>query len=198
MRNPIIVCSTIVLITLLTWTTSRAEDLLDFVDVGSDTASLFTGHNGIGWGPEEPATHGGNWGGIVSDSDSPDRSCRVVWYYNPEDPDTLNAMVTLFPNAGSFRYMVIRVLDGIADDSFRVWLLGRNGTFKEIYSYQADPSSEEYWVEHVIETPYPYASLYNHKPLRIIIEATGQPWDSFETYGQLAVDWIELWGDLPE
>jgi len=48
--------------------------LCDSVDIGCPTSE--SGHNLIGWGPIEPATSGGNWGGIDN--------CRATWY--PTEP----------------------------------------------------------------------------------------------------------------
>ena len=48
--------------------------LCDSVDIG-DTVSE-AGHNLVGWGPIEPATHGGSWGGIDD--------CRATWYLGDE------------------------------------------------------------------------------------------------------------------
>jgi len=54
--------------------------LCDSVDVG-DTCSE-SGHNLVGWGPIEPATHGGSWGGIDD--------CRVTWFTGDETWATLD------------------------------------------------------------------------------------------------------------
>jgi len=48
--------------------------LCDSVDIG-DTSSE-AGHNLVGWGPVEPATSGGNWGGITD--------CRATWVTGDE------------------------------------------------------------------------------------------------------------------
>lgn len=49
--------------------------LCDTVDMGKPASE--TGHNLIGWGPIEPATTGGNWGGIDD--------CRATWFYTDGD-----------------------------------------------------------------------------------------------------------------
>ncbi len=173
---------------------SEYDVLLDEIDLGTDLAS-FEEHDGTGWGPVEPATHGGSWGAIATDPDSPDGSCRAIWFENgvPEDPDAATAMVTLFPHPGSTRGIVMRTLDGVADDSFTVFVLGKHGDFVEVYSCDSDPSTEEYWVVHEIEIPV--NQIKAGRPLTVKIDATGSAWSQFNTYGQLAVDWIELWGN---
>jgi len=48
----------------------------DGVDIGKPDSE--TGHNLIGWGPIEPATSGGNWGGIDD--------CRATWAPDEQEP----------------------------------------------------------------------------------------------------------------
>lgn len=50
----------------------------DGVDIGKPDSE--TGHNLIGWGPIEPATSGGNWGGIDD--------CRPTWAPDEGEPTT--------------------------------------------------------------------------------------------------------------
>ena len=54
------------------------------MDIGKPTSE--TGHNLQSWGPIEPLTHGGGWGGIDD--------CRVTWS-STEDPVTTWATVDL-------------------------------------------------------------------------------------------------------
>lgn len=49
--------------------------LCDSVDIGKPASEA--GHNLQGWGPIEPATHGGTWGGIDD--------CRATWFWTPGD-----------------------------------------------------------------------------------------------------------------
>jgi len=49
--------------------------LCDSVDIGKPASE--TGHQLLGWGPIEPATNGGTWGGIDD--------CRATWFYTPGD-----------------------------------------------------------------------------------------------------------------
>jgi hypothetical protein len=67
-----------------------------------------------------------------------------------------------------------------------------------------DPEGgEEQWIEHTIwlndletwECLVPHgALLYAADGFQIMIEATGDKWLGFDDYGQLAVDWIFLYG----
>jgi len=52
---------------------STGHVLCGTVDIGNETSEA--GHNLEGWGPVEPTTHGGNWGGF----DISGENCRVTW-----------------------------------------------------------------------------------------------------------------------
>jgi hypothetical protein len=183
---------------LFAMSTSMAEENieLDTVDIGEDEDEEYYLS---GWGPPEPKSHGGNWGGIESiGSESIDKKCRVVYFenYSEEDPDLASAVVTLYPHSGSSRKIIMRVLDGIADDSFKVSVMGKHGNWVEIGSYNADnDATNEFWMEHEFEIPV--KEIKAGRPLQVKIEATetSPKWWGFNTYGQLAVDWIELWGN---
>lgn len=148
---------------------------LDSVDIG-DLASE-AGHFLRGWGPIEPETSGGIYGGVLN--------CRCTW--EPGAPDTKQARAASFmlkaeipekgQRANSLRLLV---LDGFADDSFEVYVRG-----KLVHSYD-DVYPTETWVEHVISLP----GLRGRIKVEII--ATGPAWSGFATYGQLAVDYAEL------
>ena len=93
---------------------------------------------------------------------------------------------------GKARHIKMRVLDGIADDSFNVYVKNPGGNWALVYSYTCDPSTSEYWVEHDIYS-FP-AGKGQGNIIDIKIESTGAAWSGFGTYGQLAVDWVEVWG----
>jgi hypothetical protein len=59
--------------------------LCDSVDIGNPTSEM--GHNLVGWGPIEPATSGGGYGGI--------NDCRPTWFYEDPQNDASWAEVTL-------------------------------------------------------------------------------------------------------
>ena len=163
--------------------------LLDSVDIG--TGTLEEADHGVSfpdWGPIEPTTHGGNWGGFGASGED----CRVVWHA-ASDPTSRYATLTLDTGGVGFaRRIVLRVLDGIADDSFNVYVKNPGGDWALVYSYYCDPSTSEYWVVHDIYS-FP-AGKGKFTTIEIKIEATGAAWSGFNTYGQLAVDWVEVWG----
>ena len=160
--------------------------MLDGVDIGDTTTE--GGHNvdEPDWGPVEPATNGGNWGGFNATGEN----CRVVSYSG--DPTPGYATLTLDTDGAGFaRRIVLRVLDGIADDSFNVYVKNPGGDWVLVYSYTCDSSTSEYWVEHDIYS-FP-AGKGQGTTIEIKIEATGDTWWGFDTYGQLAVDWVQIW-----
>ena len=65
---------------------------LYIVDIGSPASEAGFGISiEPDWGPVQPDTSGGNWGGLASDPDSWDKKCRVIW----ETLDDPSASVTL-------------------------------------------------------------------------------------------------------
>ena len=79
----------------------------------------------------------------------------------------------------------LRVLDGLADDSFIVRV---NST---VYTHTGEKDRLEDWHTHTIDLRNPCSGSCR---IKVVIEATGPAWDLFDTYGQLAVDWVELLG----
>jgi hypothetical protein len=165
---------------------------LDFVDVGSGDGYEDSNPNRMKHFSLDvcPTETGGNYGGIATDPNSPDKECRTVWAN--DDPNRSYGLLKLWIYREKPEKLIIRALDGIADDSFvvEVWP-NRRGPGEEIYAYTADPSTEETWVIH--EIPLPEGADYDLKGLSVRIKATGAKWEHFDTYGQLAVDWIGVW-----
>ena len=179
---------------LAAYTAKPVPKLLDRVDIGNTTSEATHDVNVSvtdDWGPVEPATNGGNWGGFGTSGED----CRVVWHA-ASDPTpgyaTLTLDTTALGETGFARHIVLLVLDGIADDSFNVYVMNLGGDWALVYSYTCDPSTSEYWVEHDIYS-FP-AGKGQGTTIEIKIEATGDAWSGFNTYGQLAVDWVEVWG----
>jgi hypothetical protein len=154
------------------------------LDIGNPSnENLF---NLTGWGPIEPQTHGGNWGG------KDDGTIRTVWYNdtaNPSDVPTVSsdenwasADFNISENHIASR-ILIRALDGIADDSFEAYI---NDIL--VYSY-ADEGSTETWKTHkIVITQYSINNI-----LKLKIKSTGSKWSGFDTYGQLGISWIKIY-----
>jgi hypothetical protein len=166
------------------------DHLLDSVDIGSgdgyegDNSHYYMKYWSLAVCPTET---GGSYGAIASDPDSPDGECRLVWAHDFRR-DHRDASLYLWNRGNTPSKLVIRALDGLADDSFKVWI-HRGSGFEEVYTYN-DAYNTETWVVHDIPLP---GGAYSGSTIRVKIKATGPKWSGFDTYGQLAVDWIELW-----
>ncbi len=177
------------LVLLLASPAAAARDVvLCRVDIGSETAEQ--GADMSGWGPVEPATSGGNWG----DFSETGEDCRVIWDASNDDP---SATITLNRGVRPGAATAIRMmhLDGLADDSFDVEVKDVHGRWILIGSWAGSPGPEE-WV--VAEFALPNGKtlqLDRGRAVEIRLKATGQKWDGFSTYGQVAFDWIELVGN---
>ncbi len=156
--------------------------LLDSVDIGKpgDVA----GWSLVGWGPVEPATHGGNYGGIDD--------TRCIWDASDDDP---TATLVLHTPKGSAQTLVFSHLDGIADDSFEVYALHANGQWVMVDTYtDAPPASDpELWFPRTVDLASPDLAL--GKDVTVMFKATGPKWSGFNTYGQVCFDTIELYGN---
>ena len=144
---------------------------VDFVDIGDPTSEA--GHNLISWGPVEPLTHGGSYGGVDD--------CRAIWTnFDTPVPASVDAYIDL-NFAGGPELVSFVHLSGPADDSFEIWI-GNNMVF--VYNDPNNPG--ESW----------YASGFNYTPaaagvVTLRIEAIGAAWGSWGTYGQVCFD--EFW-----
>lgn len=153
------------------------------IDIGDPSSEL--GYNLQNWGPIEPTTHGGGWGGF-GDFDPPVETCRVI-----SSPENLTgfedwaSIQSIFHEQGD--WMTIRHLDGHADDSFYVY--AEDST--ELFYYPTDPAYNEYWAEHTF--------LVELEPgLHTIYFTIYQDhWDHWGVYGQVGIDWIEV-NPVPE
>jgi hypothetical protein len=145
-----------------------------------------------GWGPIEPATHGGNWGGFGTTG----KDCRVLWASSeiggegwiPDDAAVIKISTSSFGSGGQDVDIEIKVLDGIADDSFTIYEVEENGgyswTGNQLYTYDYDTSTAEYWVTHT------FSLTLDSDVLFLLIQADGSKWGGWGTYGQVGVDWI--------
>lgn len=133
------------------------------VDIGDPSSEA--GYNLVGWGPIEPDTHGGGWGGIAPGN------CRVIWDASDNDPSaslTLPTPVTT---------VAVRHLLGIAGDSFDVDVDGL-----PVGSVSDVPSGSEVWATSAFKFPGSPGKTLG-------LTATDAKWGSFNTYGQVGIDW---------
>jgi len=172
------------------------EIVIDIGDLSSESqpAVLYM----AGWGPIEPATSGGWYGGVDN--------CRVTWA--PDEvagvgpltkplssypiPDEAAVIVVATGRLGGLRRgikITLRVLDGIADDSFTVYLIYKIGkrwrTYK-LYHYDWSGNPSEFWLDHEITLPINPCILF------LMIRADGEKWSGWDRWGQLAIDKITI------
>lgn len=158
------------------------------------------------WGPIWEDT-GDSWGELG------EGNCRVVWAPGGDDRDAYITFPMPDGFRGSIQYMVMTVLDGMADDSFTVEAYDpATLLWVPIYQYTAvmyDDSdgdgldNVETWIDHVVYfvdiTTWVCMThgccWYYAEGLQVRITATGDPWLYFGTYGQLGVDSILLFGN---
>ncbi len=144
---------------------------LDSVDIGLPATEV--GHSMAGWGPIEPATSQGYYGGITD--------CRAIWTNSdsPATPVIQEAFIDLLFNGGP-EQLSFRHLSGPADDSFEVYIGGVN-----VYTYNDPNDPGESW----------YVQGFNYTPagpgmITVRFLATGTQWPSWATYGQVCFDGI--------
>jgi parallel beta-helix repeat protein len=140
--------------------------------VAPGTINLVPGH----WGyPDDTSYFGYDGGQAVP-------PLRTVWGRSPDN--TRYATIAMDAKNKIASLLVFSALDGVADDSFEVVV---NGIL--VYQYSANPSWCG-WIVHRVDL----TSLRLGGVLDINITATGQQWSSWDTYGQLSINWIEVWG----
>ena len=145
----------------------------DFVDIGNPTSEAT--HAMSSWGPVQPGFSGGTWGGIGSWS--PPGTCRVIWGPNdqsPSGPGSWDAFITL-NFSGQSELLSFKHLDGLGDDSFEVWM----GTAL-LWTYTDPGTPGETWA-----TPG-FIFTFPPGPQVVRLEAIGQQWSGWPTYGQCA------------
>ncbi len=182
---PIIV-TIMALVTFLFPSIALASDPIELDSVNIGDKDSEAGHCLLGWGPVEPATNGGNWGGIGSEGGN----CRVTW--EPGSRDRFLKRAALFvlkvPRGNCATQLELRVLDGLADDSFDVYI-----GCKKVYSYTGLQNGSENWITHPIDINK-CASCWRSRSILVTIVATGPAWSGFGTYGQLGVDRATIYG----
>lgn len=160
------------IVTLTAFTTTFAGATcvtLDTVDIGDPTSEA--GHNLIGWGPIEPATSGGTYGGIVD--------CRPV--YAPEDGDDWATIDLDFgDDPTTCKSFNIHHLDGHTADSFDVYIDG-----VLVHSYAGDGLTTEHWYQLDLEV-----CLTGVRTVKFV--STAPKWGSWDTYGQMCFDILEV------
>jgi len=161
-----------------TITTEPTVDAHDYVDVGNLASEA--GHALVGWGPVEPDTHGGGWGGIGGET--PPGRCRTAW--SPSEAAPVENWASLELDFGvsatAPKCLRYRWLDGGSDDSHAVAIDGVT-----VLTVPGPPTSETWrWASvDVTGTTGPHTVRFT---------ATAAAGTYFDPYGQLAVDRIHV------
>lgn len=143
----------------------------------------------------------GNWGGRGADG-----SFAVVWEkVSPDVPMlfgrwaevTIPGRPRVYPTK-----LTIGFLAGLANDSYCIYVKGACTTcpnppssdlYIEVGCYIDDTTNtNETWVTRDFDLPPNI--LRAGQAVTLKIEATGNAWPNFSTWGQLAVDYITVWG----
>ncbi|MEN6306268.1 MAG: hypothetical protein ABFD91_00810 [Anaerohalosphaeraceae bacterium] len=141
------------------------------VDLGTDAGEA--GVTLTGWsGQMAPASGYG-----TPDAGSLDGAFRLVWEPG-SDASSNTASITFGTAIDSVN---IRFLDGFADDSFDINIYGDGSLWGTV---SAPPSTTEDWV---------WSGVYSGTAGKTLtLTVTGVEWDGFNTYGQLAVDRLDV------
>jgi hypothetical protein len=165
MRKAMMACLIAAILLLAAWPVMA--HLSDYVDIGDTTSEA--GHNLQHWGPIEPATSGGPYGGIDN--------CRAVWA--PEDDDDWATIDLDFgSDPGTCKRLVIHHLDGLAKDSYEVYIGGLL-----VFSYTGDDLTDEIWMEATISVV-----MTGIQTVKFV--STEEKWSGWDTYGQVCFDII--------
>ncbi len=140
---------------------------VDHVDIGNPDSE--SGHNMQSWGPIEPATSSGSYGGIDH--------CRATW---STLDGTTNATIDLDFGDGMNVQVAFKHLEGLADDSFKVYL---DGVLQYTHN---ETMTSEHWFDSgfsVSVTPGIHTLEF---------DATGPQWSQWTAYGQLCIAEISV------
>ena len=158
--------------------------MLDSVDFGS--AGTEDGRTMEGWGRSATDETGGGYGGIGPGG------CRLIWESEAHGDGDRAATILLHPERGAAMGLTLRHLDGFADDSFDIYVEHANGAWVHAGHYSGPPRSET-WV--VSSYDLSGIDFGRGKDFRVKLEATGENWTGWATWGQVCIDKIELYGN---
>jgi hypothetical protein len=172
-----IVCVALILNAGLVMAASNV--VLDKIDVGNETAEQWAGMSS--WGP-------------LATPPPPALNSRVIWDISDNDTAatiTFNRSIS----RGAATALNISHLDGIADDSFDVYVKDAHDDWVFVGNY-TDFYSVDTWV--TSEFPLPNGKslqLGRGGTVEVKLVATGPMWAQFKDNGQVQIDWIELIGN---
>ena len=196
MKKIFALCVFLTLVMIAMPASAETDIRLDYVEAEDITDT------DLGWGLKV-SEHPGNYGGMNAD---PIWDGRLVsdTVDNGGDGDTSAYYTFTWENAAA-QTLVIRHLDGIADDSFIVEAYldpgygegdDKNliGWWVTIGTY-CDEGPVETWKTTCFDLIGPGHWAKGTGEMTIKITLTGDLWSGYNTYGQLAIDWMELRGN---
>jgi len=150
--------------------------LLDMVDLGDPVSEA--GHGLSGWGPIEPATSGGNYGGIDN--------CRPAWAAE-DDNDHASLDLDFGDDPLMSKCLTLRHLEGLGLDAFDLYIHPRSRPAQQrlLFSYPGDDQTDELWLE---------TSLQVHACglQTLTMVSTASQWSGWSTYGQMCFDIVRV------
>jgi len=158
--------------------------LLDSIDLGSDGTEA--GRTMDGWGRSATDETGGGYGGIGLGG------CRLIWDSADHGDGDREATVLLHPERGAAMGLKLYHLDGLADDSFDIYVEHANGEWVYVGHYHG-PARTEAWMGSFYDLSG--IDFGRGKDFRVKLVATGLAWSGWSTWGQVCFDKIELYGN---
>lgn len=157
---------------------------IDFVNIGDPTSEA--GHNLAGWGPIEPASRGGTWGG-----GSEDGNCRPISFFEYGSGSDWASFEMDFGGSLGTKYLLLHHMDGYANDSFYVYIdeLGEPGDGTEAFYWPDEQSYDEFWS--TAEIPLDLTGVHTFY-LLCAQPAHPDPVLDWETYEQVAFSWASV------
>jgi len=129
----------------------------------------------------------GGWGGVD------ESQFAVVWEPGFNDTPASRMASCLIPGATTkvAKEIRIRALEGLANDDYCVF--ASIGAGDLLIGCKDETSMTEVWNTHVYTLPAGVFAAGQDITVKLL--ATGNAWPSFSAYGQLAIDYIEVWGE---
>lgn len=148
----------------------------DHVDIGNPASE--SGYVMSSWGPIEPLTSSGSYGGIDE--------CRAIW--SSSDNSRSASIDLVFAGGTDPESVSFRHLEGMADDGFEVYI---DGTLR--YTHVEATTNEEWYVDGFFVTGL---SAGTHT---VTFVATGAQWGSWGSFGQVCIAgiWVGPGGPVP-
>ena len=141
----------------------------------------------VGW-DTTPAP--GNWGNAAGLG----IGFAVVWENDAADkPENGREATCTIPGTNGWvpKQIKLHYLEGLANDDFCVYILNNEDYYIEVGCFDEE-SGYEHWQYATFDLPK--FTVAPGQDVTVKIRATGNSWSGFNTFGQLAVDYIDVLG----